>query len=106
MGFAAHTAWLPVLMAGLPGCSAMVCVAPPFVARPAGSSMGSVAGPRPHSPLESRLLPPSVMASPAQLPPDGLLTMEFRSVNPHVPHLLAQRSFEISLPTAAVFAEK
>src|SRR5438874_12824953 len=75
-------------MAGLPASSAMVCVGPPLVASPAGSSSGFVlqnevpvvlaqlAPVKPHVVLSSMLCPPSVIAVPAatpQFPPEVLL---------------------------------
>src|SRR5438093_1072026 len=41
-GGAAQTVSLPALIAGLPASSAMVCVGPPLLARPAGASCGWV----------------------------------------------------------------
>ena len=63
----------------MPPHSAMVCVGPPLSANPAGSSMGFVllreVPMKPHVVPSSMLCPPSVMASPAQLPPEVLLAM-------------------------------
>jgi hypothetical protein len=41
-GGAAQTVSSPALIAGLPASSAMVCVGPPLLASPAGSSSGGV----------------------------------------------------------------
>src|SRR5436309_1122230 len=87
-GGAAQTVSLPALIAGLPASSAMVCVGPPLVASPAGSSCGLVlqnevpvavaqlVPVKPHVVPSSMLCPPSVMVPPLaapQLPPEVLL---------------------------------
>src|SRR5438034_11001156 len=72
---------LPALIAGLPASSAMVCVGPPLLASPAGSSSGFVlqnevpvvvaqlAPVKPHVVPSSMLCPPSVMITALHAPP-------------------------------------
>ena len=93
-GSLAHTFSSPALIAGLPACSAIVCVGPPLFCSPAGSSRGSVllhasfAALKPQLVPSSRLWPPSV-SGPAQLPPAELLaTMLLVTVAPPVLELL------------------
>jgi hypothetical protein len=83
-GGSAQTVSLPALIAGLPACSAMVCVGPPLFWSPVGSRTGFVlqnevpvvevqpVPMKPHVVPSSMLWPPSVTA-PAQLPPAVLL---------------------------------
>jgi len=63
-GDAAQTVSLPALIAGLPASSAMVCVGPPLLASPAGSSCGFV--------LQNEV--PVVVAQPAPVKPHVVLS--------------------------------
>src|SRR5437879_556809 len=83
-GGAAQTVSSPALIAGLPASSATVCVGPPLLASPAGSSSGFVlqnevpvvvaqlVPVKPHVVPSSMLCPPSVKV-PRQLSPEVLL---------------------------------
>jgi len=87
-------------MAGLPASSAMVCVGPPLLCNPAGSSSESVLLSEPFAALKPQLAPssrlwPLSVIGPAQLWPETLLaTMVFWNVARHgsvpaLPHVLA-----------------
>lgn len=58
-GGAAQNDSSPALIAGLPACSAMVCVGPPLLARPTGSSKGSMLLNEPVELLKRQVVPES-----------------------------------------------
>src|SRR2546426_4501010 len=106
----------PALIAGLPPLSAMVCVGPPLLASPPGSSSGFVlqnevpvggAQLKPHVVLSSMLCPPSVMVpADRQLPPvlwaRMLLTIVTAAVRMAPPPPLARLSEKVLLVTVSL----
>src|SRR5438093_4427722 len=117
-GGTAQTVSSPALMAGLPASSAMVCVRPPLVASPAGSSSGFVlqnevpvaaqpAPVKPHVVPSSMSWPPSVMvpAPTKQLPPVLLARMLLVTVRVGATVSVA-RVRETAPPLPALLPEK